>query len=129
MIPFCVLGGAGLYGWGMQTSSSWVVPAVFIAIVHVGVSAGTISCIGYVSDCARENAAEAVALVVLVKSVIGFLIILWINDWLAKVGTYMFMVALGSLAVAVSSLSLLAWVFGKRARTWYATTRMGKWSA
>ncbi|GAA5942589.1 uncharacterized protein JCM15063_000045 [Sporobolomyces koalae] len=129
MIPFCVLSGIGLFGWGLQTSSSWVVPAIFIAIFHIGVSAGTISCIGYVSDCARGTAAEAVALVVLVKSLIGFLIILWINAWLAKVGTRMFMISLGSLAVAISSLSLLAWVFGKRARTWYAKTKIGQLSA
>lgn len=150
MLPFCVLGGMGLYGWGMQTSDSWVVPAVFITILHAGVSCGTISCIGYVSDFSGKNAADAVAIVVLVKSVIGvsafdrqllscfqltvfipiqYLILTWINAWLAKVGTYMFMVSLGSLAVAVAALSIPAWVLGKRARVWYATTRFGRLGA
>ena len=59
----------------------------------------------------------------------GFLVILWINNWLAKVGTYMFMVSLGSLTVAASALAVPAWLFGKRARTWYARTRMGRLGA
>lgn len=28
MILFLIFGGMGFYGWGLQTSSSWIVPAI-----------------------------------------------------------------------------------------------------
>ncbi|KAM0747680.1 MFS general substrate transporter [Meredithblackwellia eburnea MCA 4105] len=127
MAAFCFFGGMGLYGWGMQSSQSWVIPAVFIAILHVGVSAGTVSCIAYVSACAGENAADAVGLVVFVKSVIGFGILFILSGWLSSVGVVKFMVALGSLTVAISGLAIPAWVFGKQARSWYSKTAFAKW--
>ncbi|KAI5479102.1 MFS transporter [Pseudohyphozyma bogoriensis] len=120
---FLVLGGMGLFGWGMQQSGSWIVPAVFIAILHVGVSAGTISCIGYVSACTGADAADAVGVVVFVKSVIGFAILFVIPSWLAKVGVVKFMQTLGYLTVATCLLAVPAWIYGKVARNWYGNSR------
>lgn len=51
-----------------------------IALLHIGISAGTIACIGYVSEVAGESASDAVALVTFIKSVIGFGIIFFAND-------------------------------------------------
>ena len=87
MSLFLVFGGMGFYGWALQESSSWVVPAIvsslhllssdmhhsrrcrractqFIAILHVGVSAATISCFSYITDALREGAADALGFVV-----------------------------------------------------------------
>ncbi|GJN93349.1 hypothetical protein Rhopal_006402-T1 [Rhodotorula paludigena] len=94
MSLFLVFGGMGFYGWGLQTSDSWIVPAVFIAILHVGVSAATISCVGYVTDAMREGYATR--------------------------GPRQFFVSLGSLVVATSALVVPAWIFGKRARLWFS---------
>ncbi|GAA5868595.1 hypothetical protein JCM8547_003198 [Rhodosporidiobolus lusitaniae] len=120
MVLFLVFGGAGFYGWGLQTSSSWVVPAIFIALLHVGVSAATISCISYVTDAMREGAGDALGLVVLIKSVIMFGLTFMINDWYADRGPRQFFVSLGSLVVATSALAVPAWVFGKQARVWFS---------
>lgn len=57
-----------------------------IALLHVGISAGTIACIGYVSEVAGESASDAVALVTFVKSVIGFGIIFFVNDCESREG-------------------------------------------
>lgn len=51
-----------------------------ITLLHIGISAGTIACIGYVSEVAGESASDAVALVTFIKSVIGFGIIFFVND-------------------------------------------------
>ncbi|GAA6007777.1 uncharacterized protein JCM10292_005431 [Rhodotorula paludigena] len=120
MSLFLVFGGMGFYGWGLQTSESWIVPAVFIAILHVGVSAATISCVGYVTDAMREGAGDALALVVLIKSCIMFGLTFMINDWYATRGPRQFFVSLGSLVVATSALVVPAWIFGKRARLWFS---------
>lgn len=81
MILFLVFGGIGFYGWGLQTSDDWVVPAVvrlatslhdaqahtpsqFMGILHVGISAASTSCIGYVSDSLGNGAPDALGLVV-----------------------------------------------------------------
>ncbi|BGO98256.1 hypothetical protein RTG_00781 [Rhodotorula toruloides ATCC 204091] len=116
MILFLVFGGMGFYGWGLQQSSSWIVPAIFIAILHIGVSAATISCISYVTDSLRAGAADGLGLVVFIKSSIGFGITFIINDWYAARGPRQFFVSLGSLVVATSGLAIPAWIFGKKAR-------------
>ncbi|BGP21959.1 hypothetical protein JCM10295v2_000836 [Rhodotorula toruloides] len=120
MMLFLVFGGMGFYGWGMQTSSSWIVPAIFIAILHIGVSAATISCISYVTDSLRDGAADGLGLVVLIKSAIGFGITFIINNWYAARGSRQFFVSLGSLVVATSGLAIPAWIFGKKARHWFS---------
>ncbi|KAM0789970.1 hypothetical protein ACM66B_005304 [Microbotryomycetes sp. NB124-2] len=119
MLFFLVFGGMGFYGWGLQKSDSWVVPAIFIAILHVGVSAATISCFSYVADALREGAADALGLVVLIKSAIGFGITYIINDWYAARGPRQFFVSLASLVVATSGLVIPAWIWGKKARYWF----------
>ncbi|GAA6041346.1 hypothetical protein JCM8097_007674 [Rhodosporidiobolus ruineniae] len=120
MVGFLVFGGIGFYGWGLQTSSSWVVPAIFIAILHVGVSCATISCISYVTDAMREGAGDAIGLVVLIKSVIMFGLTSMVNDWYADRGPRQFFVSLGSLVVATSALAVPAWIWGKKARVWHS---------
>lgn len=120
MSLFLVFGGMGFYGWALQESSSWIVPAIFIAILHVGVSAATISCFSYITDALREGAADALGFVVLVKSIVGFGITFFINDWYAARGPRQFFVSLGSLVVATSGLAIPAWIWGKRARNWFA---------
>lgn len=139
MLLFLVFGGMGFYGWGLQKSASWIVPSIvrsnplsqpsaslnpsplqFIAILHIGVSAATISCISYVTDSIRDGAADGIGLVVLIKSAIGFGITFIINDWYAARGPRQFFVSLGSLVVATSALAIPAWVFGKKARHWFS---------
>ncbi|KAJ8296692.1 putative MFS-type transporter [Rhodotorula toruloides] len=120
MILFLVFGGMGFYGWGLQQSSSWIVPAIFIAILHIGVSAATISCISYVTDSLRDGAADGLGLVVFIKSSIGFGITFIINDWYAARGPRQFFVSLGSLVVTTSGLAIPAWIFGKKARHWFS---------
>lgn len=48
----------------------------YIAIIHIGISAGTIGIIGYVSEVSGDQAAEAVGMVVLAKSLIGMGIVI-----------------------------------------------------
>ncbi|BGP36992.1 hypothetical protein JCM10449v2_000896 [Rhodotorula kratochvilovae] len=120
MVLFLIFGGMGFYGWGLQTSDSWIVPAIFIAILHVGVSAATIACIGYVTDAIPGGPSDALALVVLVKSVIMFGLTFMINDWYATQGPRQFFLSLGSLVVATSALAVPMWIFGKKARLWFA---------
>ncbi|KAK4047614.1 hypothetical protein OIV83_005272 [Microbotryomycetes sp. JL201] len=101
-------------------STSWVAPAIFIAILHIGVSAATISSFSYIADALRDGAADALGFVVLIKSIIGFGIAFFVNDWYAARGPRQFFVSLGSLVVATSALSVPAWIFGKRARHWFS---------
>jgi len=91
----------------------------FIAILHIGISAATIASVGYVSECsAPGQAADAVGLVTLVKSCIGFGITFFANDWYATKGAREFFLALGHLVVVVSVLGIPMYIFGKRARYW-----------
>ncbi|GAA5956384.1 hypothetical protein JCM10213_000557 [Rhodosporidiobolus nylandii] len=120
MLGFLIFGGIGFYGWGLQTSSSWVVPSIFIALLHVGVSSATISCVSYVTDAMRDGAGDALGLVVLIKSIIMFGLTFMVNDWYATRGPRQFFVSLGSLVVATSALAVPAWIYGKSARVWFA---------
>ncbi|ERS97464.1 MFS transporter [Sporothrix schenckii 1099-18] len=116
-----------LYGVGIGNQLHWMCPVMGIALINFTiVQAGNISIV-YMIDCYRPVAGEVTMTQYTFKSLFGFLLSFYTNDWISHSG---YVAAFGEMAAisgGVFLFSLLFFFYGKRIRlaTWdWAIMRM-----
>lgn len=85
-------------GFGMP----WPLPVVLsIGFINFGVILSVTVTIAYVIDCHREQASEAVSMMVLIKNMFAFGATYYINDWIAGSGVRSVFFVLGGITLAI----------------------------
>ncbi|KAH8889562.1 MFS general substrate transporter [Thozetella sp. PMI_491] len=109
-----------LYGVGIQHQLHWICPTIGLGLLNFSIVQGTNVALVYVIDAYRPVAGEITLAVMGFKSMFGFLLSFYTNNWVAESG---YQDAYGVMA-ALSAAVILCWVplyfWGKAIRhaTW-----------
>ncbi|KAL1993049.1 hypothetical protein VTN49DRAFT_3806 [Thermomyces lanuginosus] len=119
---FC---GIGLYGFGIVTDDitryGWFLAEVFFAFVIMGMVLGTVASALYVVDAHRQIAVEAFTAMLVFKNIFSFILCYFAYDWfVARSGTRIPFIIIGSIQIGVCLLSIPMYVFGKINRSFFA---------
>jgi len=138
VIPTALASVIGLmgYGWAAEAGDAWIVPTVFFGIVSFGCALGSTTAITFCVDSYRQYAGEALVtlnfaksmsyhtsiLFTLLTSILdichGLVFSLFFNEWLDAAGSKKVFLALGGIQLALLSLTIPMYIYGKRARMW-----------
>jgi len=121
MISYLIFTATGFFAWGesLYKSDPWPIPVIVcMGIINLGVQLGTTSVVTYVSDCHREQSAEAFAIMNFIKNMFAFGLTFYANDWLAVQGVRAAFFVIGGTTVAVTLTTIPMYIFGKKARSW-----------
>ncbi|KAK3337295.1 major facilitator superfamily domain-containing protein [Cercophora scortea] len=105
-----------LYGVGIEHQLHWICPTIGLGLLNFSIVQGTNVCLVYVIDAYRPVAGEVTLAVMGFKSLFGFLLSFYTNNWIAESG---YQNAYGVMA-AISAVIILMWVplyiWGKQIR-------------
>lgn len=121
MSTYLAFTATGFFAWGqaLYAQEPWPVAVIVcLGLVNLGVQLGTTGLVTYVVDCHREQAAEAFAIMNLVKNFFAFGLTFYANDWIAVQGVRSCFFVLGGITVAVALTTVPMYMLGKRARSW-----------
>ena len=121
MITYLVFTATGFFSWGeaLYRQQPWPIPVIVcMGLINLGVQLGTTSVVTYVSDCHREQSAEAFAFMNFVKNLFAFGMTFYANDWVAAQGVRDCFFVIGGTTVAVTLTTIPMYIWGKRARSW-----------
>lgn len=110
----------GFFAWGesLYQQEAWPVPIVIgLGFINFGVQLGTTGVVTYVADCHRTLAAEAFAIMNLIKNAFAFGLTFYINDWVATQGVRQCFFVIGGITIGVTLTTIPMYIFGKRARS------------
>lgn len=127
MITYLIFTATGFFAWGesLYRQAPWPIPVIVcMGLINLGVQLGTTSVVTYVSDCHREQSAEAFAIMNFIKNMFAFGLTFYANDWIAVQGVRNCFFVIGGTTVAVTVTSLPMYVWGKRARSWVCRYRV-----
>lgn len=112
------LATAGFLGFGMsvQNGAPLVWPIVFMSIHSLSVPFASQASLTYVIDCHPKDANQAFVTINFTKAVFTFLATTYANGWFANVGPRGVFDAITLINLAVCTLTIPAYVFGKRFR-------------
>lgn len=89
-------------GQSLGLGLPWPVPVILsIGLINFGVILSITVAIAYVIDCHREQASEAVSMMVLIKNMFAFGSTYYINDWIASQGVRTVFFILGGITLAI----------------------------
>lgn len=123
MVTYLVFTATGFFAWGqaLYKADPWPVPVVVcLGIINFGVQLGTTGVVTYVSDCHREQSAEAFAIMNFLKNFFAFGLTFYSNDWIATQGVRNTFYVIGGITIAVTLTTIPMYIYGKRARSWVA---------
>jgi hypothetical protein len=89
MVSYLIFTATGFFAWGesLHAQDPWPIPVIVcMGLINLGVQLGTTSVVTYVSDCHREQSAEAFAIMNFIKNMFAFGLTFYANDWLAVQG-------------------------------------------
>lgn len=122
MVAFIAFASTGFFAWGEALSKQdpWPIPVIVcLGLINLGVQFGITVLATYVSDCHREQSAEAFAIMNFVKNMFAFGLTFYANNWVAVQGVRNVFFVIGGLTVgATLPTTIPMYVFGKRARSW-----------
>ncbi|KAL6704172.1 hypothetical protein ACN47E_008732 [Coniothyrium glycines] len=121
MISYLIFTATGFFAWGesLYKQDPWPIPVVVcMGLINLGVQLGTTSVVTYVSDCHREQSAEAFAIMNFIKNMFSFGLTVYANDWIAVQGVRNCFFVVGGTTVAVTLTTVPMYIFGKKARSW-----------
>lgn len=121
MLTYLVFVASGFFAWGqsLYVQDPWPIPVIVcMGLINLGVQLGTTSVVTYVSDCHREQSAEAFAIMNFVKNMFAFGLTFYANDWIAAQGVRDCFFVIGGTTVAVTVTTIPMYIWGKRARSW-----------
>ncbi|KAF2026673.1 MFS general substrate transporter [Setomelanomma holmii] len=121
MITYLIFTATGFFAWGesLYKQDPWPIPVIVcMGLINLGVQLGTTSVVTYVSDCHREQSAEAFAIMNFIKNMFAFGLTFYANDWLAVQGVRSAFFVIGGTTVAVTLTTIPMYIYGKRARSW-----------
>ncbi|RKU46899.1 hypothetical protein DL546_001137 [Coniochaeta pulveracea] len=120
MVTVVIFTGAGFFAWGeaLYKQDPWPIPVIVcMGLINLGVQLGTSAVVTYVTDCHRQESAEAFAVMNFIKNVFAFGLTFYCNDWIAVQGVRNCFFVIGGITVAVTLLTIPMYVFGKKARS------------
>ncbi|KAL6410889.1 putative mfs transporter [Ilyonectria robusta] len=120
MTAYLLFTATGFFAWGhsLDAQDPWPVPIIVcMGLINLGVQLGTTGLVAYVSDCHRQQAAEAFAVMNFIKNMFAFGMTFYANDWIATQGVKDCFFVIGGITVGVVLLTVPMYVFGKRARS------------
>jgi ABC-type multidrug transport system fused ATPase/permease subunit len=121
MITYLIFTATGFFAWGqsLYNQDPWPIPVIVcMGLINLGVQLGTTSVVTYVSDCHREQSAEAFAIMNFIKNMFAFGLTFYANDWLATQGVRDAFYVIGGTTVAVTLTTIPMYIYGKKARSW-----------
>ncbi|KAH7383992.1 major facilitator superfamily domain-containing protein [Pyrenochaeta sp. MPI-SDFR-AT-0127] len=121
MVTYLLFTATGFFAWGESLSKSdpWPIPVIVcMGLINLGVQLGTTSVVTYVSDCHREQSAEAFAIMNFIKNIFAFGLTFYANDWLVAQGVRAAFFVIGGTTAAVTLTTIPMYIWGKKARSW-----------
>ncbi|CAA9956578.1 mfs transporter [Pyrenophora teres f. maculata] len=121
MITYLIFTATGFFAWGqsLHNRDPWPIPVIVcMGLINLGVQLGTTAVVTYVSDCHREQSAEAFAIMNFIKNMFAFGLTFYANDWIAVQGVRDAFFVIGGTTIAVTLATIPMYIYGKRARSW-----------
>ncbi|KAF2823712.1 MFS general substrate transporter [Ophiobolus disseminans] len=121
MVTYLIFTATGFFAWGesLYNQDPWPIPVIVcMGLINLGVQLGTTSVVTYVSDCHREQSAEAFAIMNFIKNMFAFGLTFYANDWLVVQGVRNAFFVIGGTTVAVTLTTIPMYIYGKKARSW-----------
>ncbi|KAH7139087.1 MFS transporter-like protein [Dendryphion nanum] len=122
------LATAGFLGFGMsvQKQAPLVWPIFFMSIHSLSVPFASQASLTYVIDCHPKDANQAFVTINFTKAVFTFLATTYANGWYAQVGPRRVFDTITAINIGVCSLTIPAYIFGKRFRGMVARSKFGQ---
>lgn len=127
MLTYLIFTATGFFAWGesLYRQQPWPIPVIVcMGLINLGVQLGTTGVVTYVSDCHREQSAEAFAIMNFIKNMFAFGLTFYANDWLAAQGVREAFFVIGGTTVAVTLTTIPMYIYGKKARSWVYRARV-----
>ncbi|KAM0424783.1 hypothetical protein ACHAPT_010093 [Fusarium lateritium] len=125
VIPMMIIGGIGLYGFGLTAGKvlegkyTYHVPLVFFGFEVAGMVIGAVASSLYIVDAYRDLTIEGFTIMIIFKNFFSFVLTFFAYNWINDGGIERTMVSIASIQVAVCLLSIPMYVYGKRVRAFY----------
>ncbi|RDA94153.1 hypothetical protein CP533_6585 [Ophiocordyceps camponoti-saundersi (nom. inval.)] len=125
VVPMLILGGIGLYGFGMTADAissrkyHFAVPPMFFGFETAGMVVGTVASSLYMVDGYRNITVEAFTLTIIFKNILSFVLTWYAYDWVIHTGMRHLMIIIASIQVGICLLSIPMYIWGKRLRVFF----------
>lgn len=125
VVPMLVIGGIGLYGFGLTAGDvingkyTYHVPLVFFGFEVAGMVIGAVSSSLYIVDAYRDLTIEGFTVMIIFKNFFSFVLTFYAYDWIISGGVRPTLLAISSIQVFVCLLSIPMYIYGKRVRAFY----------
>ncbi|UPK99501.1 hypothetical protein LCI18_010436 [Fusarium solani-melongenae] len=125
VIPMMVIGGIGLYGFGLTAGKvlegryTYHVPLVFFGFEVAGMVIGAVASSLYIVDAYRDLTIEGFTIMIIFKNFFSFVLTFFAYNWINDGGIERTMISIASIQVGVCLLSVPMYVYGKRVRAFY----------
>jgi hypothetical protein len=100
VVCYLLFTATGFFSAGQSLSSGmpWELPVILsLSFINFGIVLTITVAIAYTVDCHREQAAEAVSVMVFLKNMFAFGSTFYINDWIAGSGVRVVFFTLGAI--------------------------------
>ncbi|KAL1606188.1 hypothetical protein SLS60_003589 [Paraconiothyrium brasiliense] len=124
-VPFATVGFIG-FGYSLHNAASIYQVMAFFSIYSFSVPFASQASLTYVIDCHPTDANQAFVTINFTKAIFTFLATTYANGWMMQVGPKTVFVALALINLGVCSLTIPAYVFGKRFRSIIARSKFGQ---
>ncbi|RSL67426.1 hypothetical protein CEP54_003240 [Fusarium duplospermum] len=125
VIPMMIIGGIGLYGFGLTAGKvlegkyTYHVPLVFFGFEVAGMVIGAVASSLYIVDAYRDLTIEGFTIMIIFKNFFSFVLTFFAYNWINDGGIERTMISIASIQVGVCLLSIPMYVYGKRVRAFY----------
>ncbi|KAJ4290323.1 hypothetical protein N0V90_010539 [Kalmusia sp. IMI 367209] len=124
-VPFATVGFIG-FGYSLHNAASIYQVMAFFSVYSFSVPFASQASLTYVIDCHPNDANQAFVTINFTKAVFTFLATTYANGWMMTVGPKTVFVALALINLGVCSLTIPAYMFGKRFRSKIARSSFGQ---
>ncbi|KAL4940530.1 hypothetical protein BDV06DRAFT_196352 [Aspergillus oleicola] len=114
-IPF-VLGGALLYGIGIQKGLAWPIIAVGIGVCSFGVAPINVVLLTYISDAYTDIIGDAMVGVTFIRNCVSTAFIFALDPWFVSVGIQNVIITMSLIATFILSFAVVFLKWGKKFR-------------
>jgi len=120
IVPYLILGTMGFVGFGLSIAAAdmWFGPVFFFGMVSSASIFGNVAFMAYVVDSHTGVASESLIVFGIVKSVVAYAFLWFINDWIAVQGVKNTFSVLGGLNTFIALTTVPMYIYGKRVREW-----------
>ncbi|OLN95894.1 Protein HOL1-like protein 2 [Colletotrichum chlorophyti] len=125
VLPMFIIGGIGLYGFGITAAGlssreyHYIVPLIFFGFEVAGMVIGAVASSLYIVDAYRDLAIEGFTIMIIFKNIFSFGLTYSAYDWIIAGGIKPTMIAIASIQVVVCATSIPMYIYGKRVRAYF----------